>query len=807
MSLLDDFRHALRALSHRKAFSVVAALTLAIGVGSATLMFALVSSVLLEPLSVRESDRLIVAWKRTPEGTFSHYPFGADAVAEVKQHARSFEGVSAFSYNGAMRLPAIEHEAASYLTAGVVDGDFFHVIGVAPLLGRTLTPSDDVSGAERVLVIDERLWQRRYGKAADVIGRRLRLFDQAFTIVGVVPAVDLPKGSQAWLTLRAAESSSTDPASREAMRRDQDLVARVRPGVAIADATAELEALTAEYGRRDGRPLLASIKPYQEEVIGDVKTPVLALFGATLLVLLIACANLANLLLVRGEDRRAEYSLRSALGAGSSHLVRQIAVEALVLCAVGGSTGVLIAQASLGLLSAFAPADWPRMDGLQINNTVALFALIATLLAAVVATIVPAIAAARVGGSVLSGGNTRVTSPAFRRSRRTFVIMQIALAVTILAAAGLLSRTLLQLRSVEMGFAADRLAFVELLLPQSQYRDPAVRREFFETLAARVRSLPGVEAVTPVAVRPYAGLSGWDMPNWVAEGQGVEDAGRNPGLDLQSIYPEHFETMRIPIVEGRAISQFDRKGSVNVAVISADAAAQVWPGESAIGKRIKWGRVDSDAPWFTVVGIAATTRYRELAQPRESLYLSAAQFVDGADTLALRLSVPLASIAPAVRQSVQTIDRGVFIVRAQAFSQFAAGPLSRPRFVSFLGNIFGVTALLLATVGLYGVMSVFVRQSRREIGVRIALGASAVHVRSLVAGEAARLAGVGIVMGLAGAIATGQLVKGLLFGVPPIDAVTLGGSIAVLCLAAAAACYVPLRTATAIDPVTLLRAD
>jgi predicted permease len=447
------------------------------------------------------------------------------------------------------------------------------------------------------------------------------------------------------------------------------------------------------------------------------------------------------------------------------------------------------------------------MDALRIDNAVALFALLATLLGAAVATIAPAIAAASLAGAVPAAGNTRVTSPAFRRSRRTFVVMQIALAVTILAAAGLLSRTLLQLRSVEMGFAADRLAFVELLLPQSQYRDAAVRREFFETLAARVRAVPGVEAVTPVAVRPYAGLSGWDMPNWVAEGQGLDEAGRNPGLDLQSIYPEHFETMRIAIVEGRAINQFDRKGSVNAAVISADAAAQVWPGESAIGKRMKWGRVDSDAPWFTVVGVAATTRYRELAQPRESVYLSAAQFVDSADTLALRLSAPLASVAPAVRQSVQAIDRGVFIVRAQAFSQIAAGPLSRPRFVSFLGNIFSVTALLLATVGLYGVMSVFVRQSRREIGVRIALGASAVHVRSLVAGEAIKLAGIGIVMGLAGAIATGQLVESLLFGVAPLDPLTFGASIVVLCLAAAAACYVPLRTATAIDPATLLRAD
>lgn len=807
MSLLDDFRYALRALPHQKAFSFVAALTFAIGVGGAMLMFVLVNGILLEPLPVREADRLVVAWKRTPTGTFSHHPFGAEAVSEVRQHARSFEAVSAFSYNGAMQQPAIENDAASYLTAGVVDGEFFRVLGVVPILGRALTADDDRSGAERVLVIDERLWQRRYQRATDVIGRRLRLFNQAFTIVGVVPAVDLPRGSEAWVTLHGSESPSTDPASREAFRRDHDLVARLRPGTTIADATSELDSLTATYEQRAGRNLRVSLKPYRQEVIGDVRRPVLTLFGATLLVLLIACANLANLLLVRGEDRRAQFVLRAALGAGRRHLVRQITVEALVLCALGGAAGVLIAQGSLGAVVALAPADWPRLDRLHIGGRAMLFALFATLLGAAIATVVPALAAANLGGAVLSSGSTRVTAPAFRRSRRTFVVMQIALAITILAAAGLLSRTLLHLQSAEMGFAADQLAFVELLLPADQYQDTAVKRRFLEDLARRVHSIPGVEKVVPVAVRPYAGLSGWDMPRWVAEGQGVDDVARNPGLDLQSIYPDHFETMRIPIVEGRAIDRFDRAGSVNVAVISADAAMQVWPGESAIGKRVKWGGLDSKGPWFTIVGIAATTRYRELAAPRETVYLSAAQFVDGAQSLALRLSLPLPTIAAAVRQSVQALDPGVFIVRSQPFSDFAAGPLARPRFVSFLGNIFGAIALLLATVGLYGVMSVFVRQSRREIGVRIALGANARHVRRLVAGEAIRLAGFGIALGLAGAVATSRLFKGLLFGVEPMDPLTLTAAITILCVAAAVACYVPLRSATTIDPVRLLRAD
>jgi predicted permease len=525
------------------------------------------------------------------------------------------------------------------------------------------------------------------------------------------------------------------------------------------------------------------------------------------LVLLIACANLANLLLLRGEDRRAQFALRMALGAPRGRLVRQIAVEAMLLCVVGGTAGVVIARWSVGAVTAFAPAAWPRLDDLNVGGPVMLFGALATLLASVISALVPAVVATRVTAGVPSGGAARVTSAAFRRGRRAFVVLQVALAITILAAAAVLTRSVLRLQSADMGFAADRLAFAELLLPLAKYQEATVRRSFFEELTTRVRAIPGVEAAVPIAVQPYAGLSGWDMPRWIAEGQSADEATRNPGLDLQSVYPDHFETMAIPVIEGRGFTRFDRQGALPVAVISANAARQVWPGQNAIGKRLRWGGIDSDGPWFTIVGIAATTRYRELADPRATVYLPAAQFVDGANSLALRLAGPLTAITGELRRRVAELDGEVFVVRAQPFADLAARPLARPRFVSLLANIFGATALLLAMVGLYGVMAVFVRQSTREIGVRVALGATAGHVRGLVAGEAARLAGLGVVLGLAGALGTGRLLAGLLFGVAPLDPLAMGAAITLLTAAAAAACYIPLRHAIRIDPAILLRAE
>jgi putative ABC transport system permease protein len=809
-TIVDEVRQGARKLFRAKGFTLAAVLTLAIGVAGTTVMFSLVNALLLTPLPVRDQDRVIVAWKAPATGAFSHAPFHAAAVEEVRRHARLLEHTAAFAYNGAMQFAIVEDGAAGNVRVGAVGGDFFRVLGTNPLLGRTLEPQDDVSGAELALVIDEGLWRQRYGARPDIIGRRVLLNHHPFLVVGVVPSVDLPRGAQGWMTLQGFKATTPEGSpSRTAAERDHDLVARLRPGVTIEQAEAELRVLSEDFERRISRSswtLVPMVRGYADEVIGDVRSPVLLLFGAVVLVLLIACANLANLLLMRAEAQRTEQAVRVALGAGRRQLIGQAAGEALALGALAGAVALLIAWWSLGALVALAPTELPRVVGaLSIDLRVAAFAVVIAVVTAAVTGMATALLAASADlVSHLRGGRT--ASPAASHGRRVLVGAQVALSIAILAAAGVLTRTLLQLHAADKGLAADRLVFVELHLPPD-YADVTRRRPFLQEVAQQVRAIPGVEAVTPIAVRPYAGLSGWDVPRFAAEGQGADQAAQNPGLDLQSIHPEHFETLEIGITAGRGITTADTDRTPLVAVISEDVARRVWPGQDAIGMRLKMGGVESDARWFTVVGIARTTRYRELAEPRATLYVAAAQFVDGAGSLAIRTRVPVEAIAGAVRDRVRHADPDVMVTRMDPFSTYLARPLARPRFVAWLSNIFGAIALLLAAIGLYGVMAAFVRQRTREIGVRVALGATARDLRRLVLGEAARIAGAGALIGLLGALGTSGLLRGLLFGVEPIDPVTLVGATVVLIATAAIACYLPVRRATRVDAVALLRAD
>jgi predicted permease len=809
-TVIEETRQAARGLWRARAFSVAAVLTLAIGIAGTAVMFALVHGLLLSPLPVHEQDRLIVAWKRTPSGDI-HYPFLADAVAEVERHATLLESVAAFAYNGAMQFVAIEDGNASYISAGAVSGDFFRVLGTRALLGRTLEPGDDVRGAEPVLVIDEGLWRERYGARADVVGRRVRILSQAFRIVGVVPAVDLPRGAAAWMTIHGHLSSFTSPQAEASITLHHDLLARLRAGVTVDQARAELEALTEDYERRQGRTLLSKLSPvvraYDEEVTGQVRPSMLVLSAAVVLVWLVACANLANLLLMRGESRRNEAAIRAALGAGRLRLARHVLVETLLVGALAGSVALLFSWWGLGALIAWMPTEMPRAVGaVRVDATMVAFISIVAMATAAGTGLSAAFLAtpAAITGQLQS---TRVAGPMFRQSRRALVIAQVALSIMILAAAGVLARTLLQLQSADMGVAADRLLFAELFLPFPEYEEAPRRRPFLQQLAREVAAIPGVEAVTPIAVRPYAGLSGWDTPRWVAEGQNAEQAATNPALDLMSIYPGHFDTLGIRTVSGRGITEADTAETPQVAVISENVARRVWRGQDPIGKRLKMGGIDSPAPWYTIVGVAETTRYRELAEPRASLYLAAAQFVDGAGSLAIRSAVPAEAIAGAIRERVQSADADVALVRLQTFSSFLAGPLARPRFLAWLSNLFGAVALLLAAIGLYAVMAAFVRQRNREIGVRVALGATSADVRRLVVSEAVWLAGIGVALGLGGSVATSGLLRGLLFNVGPLDPATLAMALAVLAASAALACYAPIRRATRVDPVALLRAE
>lgn len=809
-SLYQDLRLACRGLWRAKAFTAAAVLTLALGIAGTTAMFALIQGVLLRPLPVLTQDRLIVAWKEVRTSGSAHYPFGSTEIEAVADASRLLVNAAGVSRHGVGRSVVVENGISSYVNDAMITGGFFDVLGVRPMLGRTITPADDVEGAENVLAISHGLWQRRYGASRQAIGRRVMLGEQPFTIVGVMPPdIDYPRGAEVWRTTRSVPT--TGPFS-DAARREVNLLGRLRPGVTIEQVTSELTTLTerldANAPPNVPRGLRPAVHSFEDVVVGDVRTSLVALFGAVALLLLIASANAANLLLMRGEARRGELAVRAALGAGRGRIVRQLFVESLVLALAAGAAGLAAAWWSLQAVITLVPDGLPRVESVRIDAAVVIFTIAVAFVTALLAGLAPALLSMRADlVSHLRSGGRGVTGPAARHGRRTLVVAQVALAVTIVAGAGLLSRSVLRLQSVDLGLAADRLVLVNLDMPQAKYAERGRRAQFLDDVISQLESVSTISAATPVNISPFTG-QGWDLPRFTAEGQSADQAVTNPSLNIESVHPNYFETFEVPLVRGRAFTAADREGSLEVAIVSEDVAAQTWPGEAPVGKRLKMGGLPDDKPqWYTIVGVAAKTRYRDLTRPRPTLYLPAAQFQMTAEMLVLRTTASLDLVASLARDRVQAVDPDVHVMRVAHFTEMLDAPLARPRFNAFLLGVFGIAALLLSTIGLYAVMAAYVRQRDREIALRLALGATATAVRRFVLGEALRLAGLGAVVGLAAAASVTRLLRGMLFEVDLLDPPTILGAALLLIGASALASYVPVRRATRVDAVAMLRSE
>jgi predicted permease len=804
---MQDLRLACRGLWRARGFTGAALLTFSVGIAGTTLMFALIQGVLLRPLPVREQEQLIVAWKALRSSGFAHYPFGGRDVEAAADASQLLENCAGVTSNGAARWIAVENGDASYIEGALVTGGFFDVLGIEALLGRTLTRADDVEGAENVVVISHGLWQRRYGGPRDTIGRRLMLGEVPFTVVGVMPRdLNYPRGVEVWRTARSVPAGGP---FGDAARDEMDLVARMREGVTREQATSELEALTRRLEAKAPpdfpRGLVPVVRSLEDVVVGDARAAMLALFAAVGLVLLIASANAANLLLMRGEARRKELAVRAALGAGRGRIVSQVLVESLVLAFVAGGVGLALAWASLGTLITLIPDGLPRVESVRIDVIVVLFTTGIALVTGLLAGLTPAMSATRADlVSQLRSGGSRATRLS---GRRTLVGAQVALAVVVVASAGLLVRSLLKLQAADMGLASDRLVFVDLSLPQETVTHRTRHGQFLEQLIQRLEAVPVIAAATPVNVPPFSGNGGWDVPRFTAEGQTAGQAATNPSLNLESVFPNYFDTFGVTLVRGRAFTAADRERAVPVAIVSADVAARTWPGENPVGKRVKMGGAASEDAWRTIVGVAAQTRYRELAKPRATLYLPASQFLMTARMLVVRSAAPLDLVASVAREQVRAVDAAAQIVRVAPFGEMLDGPLARPRFNAFLLAIFGAAALLLATIGLYGVIAAHVRQRDREIGIRVALGATSGNIRRLVMREALSLSLAGAAVGLAVAIGSTRLVRSMLYELDPLDPSTLLGAALALVAASVLAAYVPMRRATRVDPATMLRSE
>jgi predicted permease len=804
-ALRQDLRNAARSLRREPGFALLAILTLALGIGAATAMFSVVNGVLLRPLPVADQDRVMVMWGEHPAREFPHTPFLRPMLEEYSAETRAFEKLAGIDYNGAWPRVMRDGGEAVTITGTWVTGDFFGVMGVVPALGRTLLPEDDVTGAAPAMVISHGLWQRHFGGDVAALGRAFRWNDQNFTVVGVMPrGFAYPQGAEFWTTLA--------PIRATVMETHLDLVGRLRPGVTVEQARADLGSF---LQRTDAErpPMLQGLRPvvtpFPEMIVGDVRPAVLILTAAVVLVLLIACINVSNLLLIRGSTRVQELAIRKALGAGRGRIIRQLLTESVVLAVLAGMLGVGLASLAVRGLVLLAPAELPRLDAVRLNPVVLAFTVGVTLASGVLAGLAPALWSAVRDPSTTLRSGARVGSGTVgaRRVRQAMVVGQIALALLVLVGAGLLLRSLANLQRADLGFARESLVIATMSIPPDRLGDRQEHVAMVDAVIERLRALPGVQAATMVTRPPFSGAGGWDAP-YTGAGQSTESREANPVLNLELAGADYFATLGIPIVRGRAFTEQDREDAVPVVIVSEAVARRTWPGEDPVGKQIKLGFPESPTPWHTVVGVVAETRYRELVTPRPSIYFPIRQFGGPVPmSVGLRTQVDPASLIPAVRGALREVDPNLLLVEAAPLTQLLAAPLARPRFSAVLLGVFAASALVLAAVGIYGVMAAHVRQRWHEIGVRMALGARSGDVRRLVLGQGLVLALTGTAMGIVAAFAGTRILSASLFGVSPTDPLTFAGVASLLILVAIAACYLPARRATRVDPMVTLRSE
>ncbi|MEZ0335451.1 MAG: ABC transporter permease [Gemmatimonadales bacterium] len=804
--VLQNVRVGLRGLRRTPGFAVTAILTLAVGIGLATAVFAVAEALLLRPLPVRDQNRVVVLWGATRDGSVDNFPLLLPEARDFATRVRSLERVEFFSAGGAYLVPIRDGSSVFRLRRALVSDGYFQLLGTRPVLGRVLGPEDAAVGAAPVVVVSYGAWRRYFGGDPRVVGRPLVMHETgvAHTIVGVMPlGMDYPRGTDFW----APVVPNSGPLGDHPVYAELNVLGRLRPGASAADARAEL---TTYFQRPDAsewqRGVHGIVRPLTDAILGDVRPAVIAFATSAGLLLLITCINVASLLVVRGLARVREIAVRSALGAGRARIVGQLITESAILAAGGGILGTVLAAVAIRGFVALAPAGTPRLDEIQVNGTAIGGAVAITGLVTLLFALAPALATSRVDlhDALRSGSRQSGTGRRFRLGTEALVVGQIALALLVLSAAGLITRSFMKLERVELAFEPSRLLIAELGLPYQGFGDTRKQLALLDRLLPRLEAIPGVRAVSPVLTAPFVS-SGGIFGQLGAEGQTAEEAAKNPSLMFEVVTPKYFTTFGIPVLRGRGFADQDRAGSPPVAIISASAARHYWPGADPIGKRL----LGPDESAVTIVGVVPETRYRDLRDARPSIYfpLSQSSFPVAPMTLAIRSEGRPADLVPTIRRAIGELEPGVALANAAPFETLLQEPLAQPRLNALLLVVFAGAAVTLAAVGLFGVMATIVRQRTRELGVRMALGASAADVGRLVLRRGMALATAGTSVGLLGALVGNRLLSSMLFEVSPTDAPTLGVVALILLCVAALASLIPTRSSTRIDPVVALRAE
>lgn len=805
MHLSTDIKQGIRGFARALPFAAAIVGILALGIGLATAVFTVADALLFRRLPVVDQDRLVVVSGEAPRKGLDNVPLELPAAEDFARRTGTLSRVAFFLYNGAVPITVREGQRISRLQEALVSGNYFDVLGTRPLIGRLLRPEDDVDGAPPVVVLSHHAWQQRYGGAPDIVGRRILVHEyaRAFTIVGVAPpGIDYPSGTDAWVTLRG----TIPPTATKYL--SLDVLGRLTARGTIADARNEMTA----FFHREGvdkffQDVRGVVHPLPELVLGDTRPAVIAFAAAACLLLLITCVNVANLLLVRGLARMRDVAIRSALGASRGRIALQLITENAILAGIGGALGVAIAWAVVRGFVAVAPAGTPRLEEISVNGATFADAFAITSIAMLLFSMAPVFLASNVDAQQVLRSDTRQS--ASRRSRLVTEILvsgQIALAVLVLSAASLLGRSLLRLQHADLAFNPTQVVVAELALEGNRYDTGEKENAAIERLVALVARIPGVQAVSTTVSVPYSTTRSWEGKP-TAEGQSKEDAARNPMLDIEVVGPELFAALGLPVTRGRAFSDADTKGSTPVVVLSESAARYYWPNANPIGKRLV---EDAKPPSFTtVIGVVPDTRFRNLRERHATIYypLRQSKFPFAPTTLVIRTTRTPSHLAAALRGVLESEMPGVALASAESFDALLSGPLAAPRLNALLLMLFGASAVVLAGVGLFGVLATMVRQRRRELGIRIALGAAPNDVARLVISRGLSLAVVGTAIGLLGALAGNRLLASLLFEVTSTDVPTLLSVAFLLILVAVVASAIPARITSRIDPAAVLRAD
>ncbi len=796
--LIQDIRYALRSFRRAPGFTLVALITLALGIGGTTAIFSIVDGVVLRPLPYSDSHRILRLNRVAANGNPDSFS-GAD-YRDVKQGATAFSAIAGFRSDVVDLTGRGEpiRVAGTQTTAG-----FFDVFDAPPLLGRTYHEATDKPGAA-VAVLGESIWRQQFGADSGVIGTQVRLNGALTEIIGVVPEyVRHPLKSDVWMLspidVPTSPFGDGDNGSESRDVHYFSAVARVAPGREVADARGELRSIGADLATRypgnagtslDGEPLAVSM-------VADVRTAMLVLMAAVGFVLLIACANVAGLLIARGASRRRELAVRTALGAGRGRLMQQLLTESVVLAMAGGAAGLLIAQWTLDLLVRLAPGNLPRMEDVVLDWRVALFAFAATVTVGILFGLTPALQASRpeLNTDLKDGGRTGTARTGLRN---VMVVAQVALALVLLIGAGLMLTSFSRLRSVDPGFRTTEVVTVELMLPLARYAD-AAQLNFYRGVLERLQANPLTAQSAMLFPFPFGG--GNAQASFAVVGQPPKPPGQQTSAELNSVSPGYFQTVGIRLLQGRDFAPSDGEKSPPVALINEEAVKE-FGGKNPIGQQIDLGE------GVTVVGIVSNSRRRSLDAPlRPAVYLPYTQFVLPYMGAIVRTDRGAGEVASAVRAAVAQIDPNLPIGDVKTMEQIIQDSTGEPRFRSFLIASFAGLALLLAAVGVYGLISFTVTQRVPEIGVRLALGASPRQVFAQVIGSGLKLAVIGVVIGLIAAAAATTLVRGLLFNTSATDPLVYASLSALLLAMAAVACYVPARRAMRVDPMTALRSE